>query len=129
VVLPADVVNDGHGLVGATSRACRFVAGGDRRQDSVRHGLEALADGVSIVLIHDAARPFVDAALIDRVIEGVEQSGAALPAMPARETVKRIDRERKTVRETLDREEIWLAQTPQGFTRQVLRAVMAEGAR
>jgi 2-C-methyl-D-erythritol 4-phosphate cytidylyltransferase/2-C-methyl-D-erythritol 2,4-cyclodiphosphate synthase len=125
VVLPVELVHDGPSLVGATRRACRFVAGGQRRQDSVRLGLAGLTEAVDVVLIHDAARPFVDAELIDRVIAGAEESGAAVPAIPARDTVKRVDRDGRGVRETLPREEIWLAQTPQGFRRDVLVDAMS----
>lgn len=125
VVLPADLVGEGPALVGQTSRACRFVAGGERRQDSVRHGLSEMSPGVEVVLIHDAARPFADVALIDRVIAGAVEAGAALPAVPARDTVKRVDLDRLLVTETLPRGQIWLAQTPQGFQREVLAAMMA----
>jgi 2-C-methyl-D-erythritol 4-phosphate cytidylyltransferase/2-C-methyl-D-erythritol 2,4-cyclodiphosphate synthase len=125
VVLPVDLVREGPALVGATHHACRFVPGGERRQDSVRLGLAGLSDAIDLVLIHDAARPFVDAGVIDRVIAGAEAAGAAVPAVPARDTVKRVDLDRHDVRETLRREEIWLAQTPQGFRRSVLDDAIA----
>jgi len=127
VVLPAELVAAGPTLVGRTSRACRFVAGGERRQDSVRLGLEALPASIDLILVHDAARPFAAAALIDRVIAATEKSGAAVPAMAARDTVKRVDPGRHVVTSTLPREEIWLAQTPQGFRRSVLAAAVAIG--
>jgi 2-C-methyl-D-erythritol 4-phosphate cytidylyltransferase/2-C-methyl-D-erythritol 2,4-cyclodiphosphate synthase len=124
VVLPAELVPDGPRLVGPTARTCEFVAGGQRRQDSVREGLARISPDVDIILIHDAARPFADAALIDRVIAAAAEAGAAVPAMPARDTVKRIDLDRSLVAETLPREQIWLAQTPQGFQREVLSTMM-----
>jgi 2-C-methyl-D-erythritol 4-phosphate cytidylyltransferase / 2-C-methyl-D-erythritol 2,4-cyclodiphosphate synthase len=127
VVLPDELVADGATLVGRTDRPCRFVSGGARRQDSVRHGLEALPAGIDVVLVHDAARPFADAALIDRVIAATGESGAVIPAVPARDTVKRVDPERRVVMSTLPREEIWLAQTPQGFRREVLTRAIALG--
>jgi 2-C-methyl-D-erythritol 4-phosphate cytidylyltransferase/2-C-methyl-D-erythritol 2,4-cyclodiphosphate synthase len=127
VVLPPDLVESGPTLVGDTARSVRFVAGGDRRQDSVRHGLAGLSEGVDIVLVHDAARPFTDEALIDRVIAGAETAGAAVPATPSRDTVKRVDRGKQVVRETIPRDEVWLAQTPQGFRTPVLRAAVALG--
>jgi 2-C-methyl-D-erythritol 4-phosphate cytidylyltransferase/2-C-methyl-D-erythritol 2,4-cyclodiphosphate synthase len=127
VVLPAELVPAGSSLVGSTSRPCRFVAGGARRQDSVRLGFAGLSPGVDPILIHDAARPFADVGLIDRVIAGAEAGGAAVPALPARDTVKRVDVSRQVVRETLPREEIWLAQTPQGFRRRVLEDAVALG--
>jgi 2-C-methyl-D-erythritol 4-phosphate cytidylyltransferase/2-C-methyl-D-erythritol 2,4-cyclodiphosphate synthase len=127
VVLPAELVGDGPALVGTTDRPCRFVAGGERRQDSVRHGLQALPAAIDLVLVHDAARPFAAAALIDRVIAEAGASGAAIPALAARDTVKRVDPDRRTVRDTLPREEIWLAQTPQAFRREVLATAVALG--
>src|SRR5262249_2649333 len=85
VWLPAELVESGRTLAGDTTRPVRFVAGGDRRQDSVRKGVEALSPGVDLVLVHDAARPFVDAALIDRVVAGTSEAGAALPALASRD--------------------------------------------
>ena len=128
VVLPIDMVASGAELVGTTARGCVFVAGGERRQDSVRAGVAALADDVDVVLIHDAARPFVDRPLIDRVIEGAKRTGAALPAVMARDTVKRVPVEQSLVAETIPRGEIWLAQTPQGFRRDVLMEAVALGS-
>jgi 2-C-methyl-D-erythritol 4-phosphate cytidylyltransferase / 2-C-methyl-D-erythritol 2,4-cyclodiphosphate synthase len=90
------------------------VAGGATRQDSVRLGLEALAPyRPRHVLIHDGARPFPDAALIDRVIQALDEAPAAIPCLPLRDTIKRA--ERGTIRSTVDRSELWRAQTPQGF--------------
>ena len=90
------------------------VAGGARRQDSVRAGLEALASAApSSVLIHDAARPFVPAELIDRVIGGLDTHQGVLPALPVTDSLKRAAHGRVTARST--RESLWRAQTPQGF--------------
>src|SRR5690606_7356758 len=91
-------------------------------------GLAALPAGPSIVLVHDAARPFVDAATIDRVIAAAERTGAAVPAMAARDTIKRVPVPGRLVAETIPREEIWLAQTPQGFQRRVLEDAVTLGA-
>lgn len=124
VVLPAELVEAGPTLLGATSRPCVFAAGGERRQDSVQRGVGALSGGVDLVLIHDAARPFVDGPLIDRVIAGARATGAAVPAVQARDTVKHVTGDRQVVSATIPRAEIWLAQTPQGFQRAVLREVM-----
>lgn len=90
------------------------VMGGARRQDSVRAGLEALEPhGPDVVLVHDAARPFADAALITRVIGGLETSPCALPCLPVTDTLKRGDAGRVTG--TVARAGLWRAQTPQGF--------------
>jgi 2-C-methyl-D-erythritol 4-phosphate cytidylyltransferase/2-C-methyl-D-erythritol 2,4-cyclodiphosphate synthase len=90
------------------------VPGGPERQDSVRLGLEALAaHRPDRVLIHDGARPFPDAALIDRVIDGLDRAAAAIPALPLGDTIKRV--EDGLIRATVDRSQLWRAQTPQGF--------------
>ena len=90
------------------------VAGAARRQDSVRAGLEALASAApSSVLIHDAARPFVPAELIDRVIDSLSVHQGALPALPVTDSLKRAEGARVTG--TVGRENLWQAQTPQGF--------------
>jgi 2-C-methyl-D-erythritol 4-phosphate cytidylyltransferase/2-C-methyl-D-erythritol 2,4-cyclodiphosphate synthase len=91
------------------------VSGGDARQDSVRLGLESLAgDGYDAVLIHDAARPFVDRAVIDRVLDALADGHAgALPAVPVADTLKRG--EAGVIVGTVARDGLWRAQTPQGF--------------
>jgi 2-C-methyl-D-erythritol 4-phosphate cytidylyltransferase/2-C-methyl-D-erythritol 2,4-cyclodiphosphate synthase len=90
------------------------VLGGAMRQESVRVGLEALiAAKPTKVLIHDAARPFVDALLIDRVLDGLERHDASLPSLPVTDSLKRGSDGRVT--ETVKRDGLWRAQTPQGF--------------
>ncbi|TWA74311.1 2-C-methyl-D-erythritol 2,4-cyclodiphosphate synthase [Azospirillum brasilense] len=90
------------------------VAGGASRQDSVRNGLEALAESApDRVLIHDAARPLIDSATIDAVIAALDTHPAALAAVPVADTLKRG--EAGLVAGTVDRGGLWRAQTPQGF--------------
>ncbi|MFC5354998.1 bifunctional 2-C-methyl-D-erythritol 4-phosphate cytidylyltransferase/2-C-methyl-D-erythritol 2,4-cyclodiphosphate synthase [Azospirillum himalayense] len=94
------------------------VAGGASRQDSVRNGLEALTDSApGLVLIHDAARPLIDAGTIDRVIAALATHPAALAAVPLADTLKRGNGgpDGGLVAETVDRSGLWRAQTPQGF--------------
>ena len=92
------------------------VAGGATRQESGYRGLQALeTDGPDYVLIHDAARPFVDHATIDRVIAALETQQAVLPAVAVTDTLKRSTGTPPAVEATLDREDLWRAQTPQGF--------------
>jgi 2-C-methyl-D-erythritol 4-phosphate cytidylyltransferase/2-C-methyl-D-erythritol 2,4-cyclodiphosphate synthase len=101
------------------------VAGGAARQDSVRLGLESLAEFVpERVLIHDAARPFLDGATIDRVIAALDEAPGAIPALPVRDTVKRGAN--GAIAETLDRANLWRAQTPQGFRYAAILAAHAE---
>ena len=93
--------------------------GGRTRTESVSNGLDDLADEADIVLVHDAARPFVDPATIDRVIDAVERGGAAIAALPVVDTLKEVDGEHRVVR-TVDRSALWRAQTPQGFPRRLI---------
>lgn len=90
------------------------VTGGATRQASVHAGLKSVADGSPHhVLVHDAARPYVDAELITRVLTGLEHDEAALPCVALVDTIKRVEGERAV--ETLDRNQLFAAQTPQGF--------------
>ena len=90
------------------------VDGGAQRQDSVRNGLESLADAApELVLIHDGARPFLDRPVIDRVLIGLGAHQGVIAALPVRDTVKRGDGGR--IAATIDRSALWRAQTPQGF--------------
>ena len=98
------------------------VAGGSKRQDSVRLGLESL-EGLnpSLVLVHDGARPFLDPGLVDRVLAALDQAPAAIPALKVIDTVKRG--EGGVIAATVDRANLWRAQTPQGFRyKEILKA-------
>ncbi len=106
----------------------RLVAGGGRRQDSVANGFAVVAPDADVVLIHDAARPLVDAAAIEGAIDAAAESGAAIVALPARDTIKWSADGAPVVDRTLARERVFLAQTPQAFRRDVLAAAVALGA-
>ncbi len=128
VVPPGEEGRGGAELAGL-GKPSRAVAGGAARADSVRNGLAAAAES-AIVLVHDAARPFATADLAERVAEAAARDGAALAALPVTDTVKRAaTADDRRVAETLDRRTLWLAQTPQGFRRELLlRAYDAAGA-
>jgi 2-C-methyl-D-erythritol 4-phosphate cytidylyltransferase/2-C-methyl-D-erythritol 2,4-cyclodiphosphate synthase len=103
------------------------VAGGATRQESGRLGLESLAGAPPHnVLIHDAARPFVSASLIDRVLAGLERHDGAIPATPVTETLKRAPA--GLIAGTVDREGLWSAQTPQGFRYNLIREAHGRAA-
>jgi 2-C-methyl-D-erythritol 4-phosphate cytidylyltransferase len=87
--------------------------GGAEREDSVRDGLRAVPPGVRYVLIHDAARPLVSPDVIERVLEATFRSGAAVPVLPVKDTLKVLNNGK--VVKTLDRAKIGAVQTPQGF--------------
>ena len=97
------------------------VHGGAERQDSVRNGLAALEPQCEIVVIHDAARPFISVEAIQRSIDAAAETGSAVVATPVRDTIKRADAQH-TIRETVSRHDLWLAQTPQTFRVEVIRA-------
>jgi 2-C-methyl-D-erythritol 4-phosphate cytidylyltransferase len=93
--------------------------GGRERSDSVYNGLEDLPEEVEIVLIHDAARPLVSEALIDRVVGEARRGHGAVPALPVHDTLKEVD-EHGTIVRTVDRTRLWRVQTPQGFPRSMI---------
>lgn len=95
------------------------VEGGTERADSVEKALDRVADDVDFVAIHDAARPCIADKWIDAVFEAAERSDAAILACRVSETLKRTDRNKQVV-ETVDRENLWVAQTPQVFCRKLL---------
>jgi 2-C-methyl-D-erythritol 4-phosphate cytidylyltransferase len=94
--------------------------GGTQRQDSVRNGLAMVDNGKGIVLIHDGARPFITADLIDLSVERAKKSGALVVGMPASDTVKSVA-EGNWIRKTLPRDSLWLAQTPQVFRADIIK--------
>ena len=104
------------------------VYGGAERHLSALCGLESLeTHAPKTVLIHDAARPFVDQALIERVINSTKQGQGAIPALPVSDTLKRVDSE-GFIEATVDRSSLWRAQTPQGFEfSDILRAHQMRG--
>jgi len=95
-------------------KVTKVVAGGERRQDSVRLGLEATEGHFPLVLIHDGVRPLVPPDLISRIVRAANQYRAVIPALAARETIKEAD-EAGLVVKTHDRRTLWLVQTPQAF--------------
>lgn len=157
VALPGDIVADPPRYLRVSPKPLRLVVGGERRQDSVVNAFKVANEKSDVFVIHDAARPFASAELVSRTIEAAAESGAAVAAMPASDTVKRASvtpaktgshvREsdvqgshvqgsrvqgsdaqgtvERFVTETIPRETIYLAQTPQAFRRDVLRDAIA----
>jgi 2-C-methyl-D-erythritol 4-phosphate cytidylyltransferase/2-C-methyl-D-erythritol 2,4-cyclodiphosphate synthase len=128
VALPRALLDDPPAYLQRDAGRLRLVAGGTRRQDSVANAFRAASDSAEIIVVHDAARPFASADLISRTIAAAAESGAAVAAVQARDTVKRLKPGPADagphVQETLARETIFLAQTPQAFRRDVLRAAL-----
>jgi 2-C-methyl-D-erythritol 4-phosphate cytidylyltransferase len=119
-VVPADRIAAAREMLVGVRALREVVAGGERRQDSVQRGLEALPPGFDgVVLVHDAARPLVEVELIESVLRAAGEHDAALPVLGLVDTVKRLRDDR--VVETLDRSALGAAQTPQGFRIALLR--------
>lgn len=108
-------------------KVCRVVIGGEHRQDSVYAGFLALDEDVELVVVHDAVRPLVRIRTIEEVIAAARLHGAAIAAIPVRDTLKRVEAD--TVVETLDRGHLWQAQTPQAFRRDLLAEALAAARR
>ena len=107
----------------------QVVEGGDKRQESVANALAVLpAEPDDIVLVHDAVRPLIDAATIDRTIDAVARFGAAIVGLPAVDTIKQVERTAHgaLITSTIPREFVVLAQTPQGFRYGLLQRAFAE---
>ncbi|RXF78802.1 2-C-methyl-D-erythritol 4-phosphate cytidylyltransferase [Bacillus subtilis] len=103
-----------------------LVAGGDERQHSVYKGLKAVKQE-KIVLVHDGARPFIKHEQIDELIAEAEQTGAAILAVPVKDTIKRV--QDLQVSETIERSSLWAVQTPQAFRLSLLMKAHAEAER
>ncbi|HSJ24929.1 MAG TPA: 2-C-methyl-D-erythritol 4-phosphate cytidylyltransferase [Longimicrobiales bacterium] len=127
VALPASVHADPPDWLRSDPRTI-LVVGGAERSDSVRNALAALPGECDIVLVHDAARPMVDAAVIQRCVEAAAGGVSALAAVPVTDTIKEVDDGGRVVA-TPDRRRLRAAQTPQAFPAGVLRMAHDRAAR
>jgi 2-C-methyl-D-erythritol 4-phosphate cytidylyltransferase len=106
-----------------TAKPVRFVEGGDSRQQSVQNALATLAADTELVAVHDAVRPFIDPELVEKVIAEAAEHGAAIVGIVPVDTVKRVHKNK--VRDTMPRENLVLAQTPQVFRFELLKRAFA----
>ncbi len=129
VALPRDLAASPPPYLISGRKPVRIVDGGFRRQDSVANAFARVSPGASVIVIHDAARPFATAGLFSRVIDAAAKGGAAIAALPASDTVKEATAAPglRIVARTIARESIYLAQTPQAFSRQVLEEAIELG--
>jgi 2-C-methyl-D-erythritol 4-phosphate cytidylyltransferase len=147
VALPADQAAQPPPYLVRPDGRVVVVSGGARRQDSVANAFAAVPEDTDIVVIHDAARPFVERETIERTISAAAEAGAAIAALPASDTVKLADitetewvgaefgdplpavcpKRVPAVKRTLPRETVYLAQTPQAFRREVLARAIELG--
>ena len=130
VVPESDLAFVADGIVDAfhLRKVRRIVAGGTTRQESVVEGLAAIRGEEGVVLVHDGVRPFVSERIIADAAQCAAQRGAALVAIPITDTVKRVN-DRREVVETIPREELWAAQTPQAFRVSLLRSAVDRAKR
>ena len=96
----------------------KLVSGGESRKDSVINGLKSVKEENDIVCIHDAARPFIKASYIKHSVEACSEFDGAIIAIPSVDTVKKVDKQ--IIKNTIDRESLWMAQTPQTFKKDKL---------
>ncbi len=120
VVVPGDLA-DGSTVLDPPLSADVVVAGGDSRSESVRAGLAVVPEAADLVLVHDAARPLADSALVTRVLDGLTISDAVVPVVPVTDSLRAVGGG------AVDRSDFVAVQTPQGFSVEVLRAAHAAG--
>ena len=131
VALPEDHLADAGNAWPSMAKPIAFVAGGARRQDSVANAFARSSRRADVIVVHDAARPFVTAAMIARTVDAAYTHGAAVAAIPVRDTVKQAGNPERDgsrpIRATIPRDTVFLAQTPQAFRRDVLARALEAG--
>jgi 2-C-methyl-D-erythritol 4-phosphate cytidylyltransferase len=128
VVVPEGLEAEARSAAAAAepSTLVQIVPGGASRQDSVRVGLETVPADAGTVVVHDAARPLVTAALVERAIAALDRAAGAVVAVPLRDTLKSVTGD--VIGETIPRSGVFRAQTPQAFRAEPLRAAHARAA-
>lgn len=108
-------------------KVSRIIAGGKRRQDSVRCGLDAVDKHTDLVLIHDGVRPFINSRIVSSVIKEAKRTGAAIAGVPVVATIKKVTKSQShkgtrklLVEKTIDRSRLWEVQTPQAFKKDLI---------
>jgi 2-C-methyl-D-erythritol 4-phosphate cytidylyltransferase len=105
------------------AKPVRLVEGGDSRQESVEHALATLGAGTELVAVHDAVRPFIEHSVLEKVFAEAEETGAAIVGIVPVDTVKQVHRNK--IRQTIPRERLILAQTPQVFRFDLLKTAFS----
>ena len=121
LVLPDEFLDRGRRLLDSffpDTKQISCVIGGRTRQQSVFNGLQAMPPAITALLVHDGARPLVSSEIIDRCLEGIKQHRAVIAAVPVKDTLKEITN--TTILNTVDRAQLWQAQTPQAMERTLL---------
>ncbi len=131
LVVPGGSIKDFKDIVRKRrfKKVMQVTAGGSTRCDSVLHGLRETQEDTKIVIVHDAARPFLTEDVIQAAVARCRREKAVVVAVPVKPTIKRVDRTKMAVRATLDRQELWEVQTPQVFYRDILLKAYAKRGR
>jgi 2-C-methyl-D-erythritol 4-phosphate cytidylyltransferase len=132
LVVAASEMDRCDALLGADSLLCNrpylLQTGGVTRQQSAKRGLDRISADTDVVIIHDGARPFVSAALIDRCVESAAEKGAVVVGLPARDTIKIVGADR-LILSTPARRSLWEIQTPQAFQKELIVAAHRQAER
>jgi len=107
-------------------KVVKIIAGGEKRCESVAHGLAALDHDTGIVVVHDGARPLVSRKVIEATVKLCGEWEAVVAAVPVKQTIKKVNGQDLCVQQTLNRNELWEVQTPQAFKRDILAKAHAE---
>ena len=120
IAAPADSLNEASAQLAQVDAEIHIVAGGEHRQESVANALRMVPKDVSIVLVHDAARPLVPIEVTQKVVAAIRSGAkAVIPVLPLVDTIKRVNNNGIAI-ETVDRNQLRRVQTPQGFDRTTL---------
>lgn len=111
---------------GNWTKITHVVRGGASRQESTANGVNAVSMDADVILIHDGARPLIQSQQIEACVKSAREHGGAIVATPVTDTIKRVRDEQ--IESTIDRSDLWAAQTPQGFRAEVLRRMMRDAA-
>ncbi|MFA4905509.1 MAG: 2-C-methyl-D-erythritol 4-phosphate cytidylyltransferase [Candidatus Margulisiibacteriota bacterium] len=120
------LVVSGEDLERAKNLGVKVVEGGEERGDSVKNGLKAISPDTNLVIIHDGARPLITPDIIEKAVKEAREYGAAIVGVPVKDTIKRTGDD-LLIKETVDRQALWQAQTPQVFKYEIITRAYADG--
>ncbi len=122
LVVPASLMEEFQKVVKKKgfSKIRRVIAGGKSRGDSVYNGLKEVEADTTVVMVHDGARPFMSATMLEEAVKEIQETEAVIFGVPVKATIKEVDSQNQMVQKTLDRRFLWEIQTPQAFKKEIL---------